>query len=387
MCKLVMYFGSRITSVSKYKILECKNYLLGYKINVLLMSNFLRMGEFMKKKDLKLEEYRFTKVNKSDKKVFIALSANYGNIGDIAITIAQQSMIKQVFSDRKIVEIPMDDAFDYEEEIKKILNDDDILTIIGGGNLGNAYLWFEERRRFIIKLFKNNKSISFPQSVSFDEDEIGQKELEISVEDYAQNPNLIVFAREKKSYDIMKANFKNKVYLVPDIVLSLKDRISKETGNIRTNITLCLRSDMEKTTSENIVDDLRNLLNANAFENIVITDTHLGHDLVKISERRKIFETSLQEFKNSKVVITDRLHGMIFCIITNTPCIALDNSNHKILSTYYTWLKDVPLVKFLEDYDEDKILGYVKELSSIENPKIDFNFDKHFEELVNALKE
>ncbi len=356
-------------------------------MNVLLMSNFLWIGEFMEKKDLKLEEYGFTKVDKSDKKVFIALSANYGNIGDIAITIAQENMIKRIFPDRKIVEIPMNDAFDYEDEIKKILNDNDILTIIGGGNLGNAYLWFEQRRRFIIKLFKNNKSISFPQSSSFEEDEIGQRELKISVEDYAQNPNLRVFAREKKSYDIMKTNFKNKVHLVPDIVLFLKDKISEESNNIRKKITLCLRNDMEKNTSENIVEDLTKLLSLNYFEDIFITDTHLGHDFVEISEREKFFETSLQEFKNSKVVITDRLHGMLFCIITNTPCIVLDNSNRKISATYDTWLRNISMVKFLEHYDEDKILEYVKELSSIEDPKIDFNFDEHFEELVNALKE
>ena len=341
----------------------------------------------MKNKDLELEEYGFTRVNKTDKKVFVALSANYGNIGDIAITIAQKYMIKQIFPDRKIVEIPVNDAYDYEENIKEILNEDDILTIIGGGNLGNTYLWFEERRRFIIKLFKNNKSISFPQSVSFDDDEFGQKELKISVEDYAQNSNLTVFAREKRSYDIMKANFNNKVCLVPDIVLFLKDRILEENSYVRKNITLCLRNDIEKITSENIVENLTKVLNINTLENIFTTDTHLGHDLVEISERRKIFETSLQEFKKSKVVITDRLHGMIFCVITNTPCIALDNSNHKILSTYHTWLKDIPIVKFLDTYDENKILEYVKQLSQIENPKIDFNFDKHFEELVNTLKE
>lgn len=340
----------------------------------------------MVEKDLKLEEYGFTKVDKSDKKVFIALSANYGNIGDIAITIAQERMIKQVFPDRKIVHIPMNNAFDYEDEIKSILNKDDILTVIGGGNLGNAYLGHEEKRRFIIKLFKNNKSISFPQSISFANDEVGQTEFQTSVKDYAQNSNLTVFARELKSYNSMKLNFKNQVCLVPDIVLYLKDKMLQH-NEVRETITLCLRNDREKVTSSDIKANLIQLLNSNEFDNILVTDTHLGEISVKISEMDKIFETSLQEFKNSKVVITDRLHGMIFCIITNTPCIALDNSNHKISSTYHTWLKDIPLVKFLEDYDEEKILEYVKELSSIENPKIDFNFDKHFEELVNALKE
>lgn len=339
----------------------------------------------MENKNLELENYGFTKVNKSDKKVFIALTANYGNIGDMAITITQEAMIKQVFPDRKIVEIPMYDAFDYEEEIKKILNDDDILTVIGGGNLGNAYLGHEEKRRFIIKLFKNHKTISFPQSISFGEDEEGQAEYEKSIKDYAQNPNLTIFARERKSYDSMKARFENEVYLVPDIVMSLKDRESKDS-NTRKTINLCLRNDREKITSNNIKDNLIQSLTSNGFDNILVTDTHLGEVIIKISDREKIFETCLEEFRNAKVVITDRLHGMIFCVITNTPCIALDNSNHKISATYNTWLKDIPIVKFLNNYDEEKILEYVKELSSIENPKIDFNFDSHFEELIHALE-
>ena len=41
-----------------------------------------------------------------------------------------------------------------------------------------------------------------------------------------------------------------------------------------------------------------------------------------------------KDFQKSELVITDRLHGMIFCYITKTPCIVMPNNNHKILMTY-----------------------------------------------------
>lgn len=38
------------------------------------------------------------------------------------------------------------------------------------------------------------------------------------------------------------------------------------------------------------------------------------------------------KFRECELVITDRIHGMIFAAITGTPCIAL--SNYKIKGTY-----------------------------------------------------
>ena len=54
-----------------------------------------------------------TNIKKTDKKIFIAMYANYGNIGDVAITIAQEAILKDLFPDRKIVKIPMFNLLDY----------------------------------------------------------------------------------------------------------------------------------------------------------------------------------------------------------------------------------------------------------------------------------
>ena len=42
----------------------------------------------------------------------------------------------------------------------------------------------------------------------------------------------------------------------------------------------------------------------------------------------------LTEFASARLVITDRLHGLIFSAITNTPCIAFDNLSGKVHGTY-----------------------------------------------------
>ena len=50
--------------------------------------------------------------------------------------------------------------------------------------------------------------------------------------------------------------------------------------------------------------------------------------------RKSVIVNKLKEFAGAQLVITDRLHGMVFCYLTNTPCIVFSNYNHKVLGTY-----------------------------------------------------
>ena len=111
--------------------------------------------------------YNFSNISKNDKKVFLMLSPDYANVGDIAISLAQEKILKKAYPDRYFIEIPMLNFYNYINNIKNIINDNDIITIIGGGNMGSVYLEGEERRRAIIETFPNNTIISFPQSIDF----------------------------------------------------------------------------------------------------------------------------------------------------------------------------------------------------------------------------
>ena len=46
------------------------------------------------------------------------------------------------------------------EQLKKIIKDEDIILLHGGGNFGDKYIELEEKRRMIITAFPNNKIIS-----------------------------------------------------------------------------------------------------------------------------------------------------------------------------------------------------------------------------------
>ena len=79
-------------------------------------------------------------INKKDKKIWLTLSPDYANLGDIAISIAQEKILKEVFPNRIIIEVPMLDYFKYKDKMKQLINDDDIITIIGGRKHGK-YLY------------------------------------------------------------------------------------------------------------------------------------------------------------------------------------------------------------------------------------------------------
>lgn len=59
------------------------------------------------------------------------------------------------------------------------------------------------------------------------------------------------------------------------------------------------------------------------------------------SELNKLWDL----ISSHELAITDRLHGLIFGLITCTPTLFLETNNRKLTSTYQTWLADLPWVR------------------------------------------
>ena len=64
-------------------------------------------------------------------------------------------------------------------------------------------------------------------------------------------------------------------------------------------------------------------------------------------ELKKLFET----FAGAKLVVTDRLHAMIFSSILKVPCLAYNNVSGKVFGVYDLWLKKCDYVKTFTDKD------------------------------------
>jgi pyruvyl transferase EpsI len=314
----------------------------------------------------------YLNLDMSKQKIVVALAADYGNLGDVAITYAQSEFLRKHFPKADIIDFPISQTFTEIKSLKKIIKENDIITIVGGGNTGDMYDDIEYARQFIIKHFPKNKIISFPQTIDFSETPFGKKAFNKAFNVYRGSNKLILIAREKKSYEIYKKNLKNRVLFAPDIVLSLD---LKEPQLFREGITFCMRKDGEKKLSN---DEEYQLINsAKKYGEVKFKDTHINKNNMSVEEREKELRKIWEAFKKSKLVITDRLHGMIFCAITGTPCIALDNSNRKISGVYNAWLKDLKYITLLKEFD---LVELQKEVDELLDSDIDANKSLNLEE-------
>lgn len=303
------------------------------------------------------------------KKTVLIGVPHHNNLGDHAITIAERKYLKDNFKEYKYYEISEETLETCIEKVKNVINEDDILFLHGGGNLGDEYLYVEEGRRKVIQLFPNNIIVFFPQTMYFSDTKRGKEELEKSKKIYSQHNKLLIIAREDVSYKRMKEEFKNnKIIKTPDIVTYL-DKSDKTKQN-RDGLLIILRNDVESNLSKEQIDKIC-LMSKQYFSKIEINDTAKGNGISEKNRDAKI-EEMLNKYKKAQLVITDRLHGMIFAAITSTPCIALGNYNHKIKACSKT-LEHLGYIQYIEDID--KIEEQIKYLISA-------NFDNYSNEFA-----
>lgn len=259
----------------------------------------------------------------------------HGNVGDHAIVQTQKQIIRDMGA--RAVEIPRAELMLREKAFAKVISTGKTLIVPGGGFLG--CLWEEEEEQFrrILKGFPDHTIVVFPQTVTFDlVTEEGRAFFEESKEIYSSHKKLTLFVRDKASFDFMKENMpKVNCRLVPDIVTMFKPQLQNCE---RHNIMFCFRDDKEKNLGDELKDKLLTAVKETfPGENIVTTDTVLS-EAVYPAEREEAVSRKISEFAASKLVVTDRLHGMIFSAITATPCIAFNNANGKV-GAQYEWLK------------------------------------------------
>ena len=278
------------------------------------------------------------------------LAANYNNLGDIAITKAQTDFLRRALpAEYEIVTVPVEDTFKVFSSMKKVVNSDSIITLIGGGNTGSLYDFVEWPRRFILKHFSKCRIISFPQSVYYEENDKGRTQKKEYIRLCRKCKQLTLVAREQQSYHMYKDMLGDTVecLLTPDIVFSLQ--YSKE--HQRNGIGLVLRNDSEKADIGNIA---QTVLEYGRNHSVDVTDNDTCN--IHISDNGfNDLENYLDVISSKELIVTDRLHGMIMAYITGTPCLVFNNNNNKIGSTYETWLKEQNYIRLISSLTEEDI--------------------------------
>ncbi|WP_207655903.1 polysaccharide pyruvyl transferase family protein [Ruminococcus flavefaciens] len=303
----------------------------------------------------------------SSKKHFWFIDApEYGNLGDQAIAYATTCFLTENFADFDVIEIQQSRTAQYINWLKKNIKPDDIIVLQGGGNFGNLYPPYEAVRRKIIKTFSGNKIIIFPQSIYYTNDRKGKRELRIAQKIYASD-NLIIFARDKKSYSDFSVLFpKAQIGICPDIVFYLYGRILNDKKN---GLGLCFRNDSEKTifteSESGFIEESKK-----KYDKIRLLDTICKDNFIVGDKREQLVCSKIREFAENELVLTDRLHGMIFSFISKTSCVYFPSKTGKTEFLYDSWLSESRMIADHENYNHE---------FEIEEYKFDFS------ELIKAI--
>lgn len=311
------------------------------------------------------------------------------NLGDHLIADNEIFFLREYCGFEKVIEIPTRIFLHHKAQLVKLYDEDIPVFITGGGWMGDIWPEDEKILEDFVRAYHNHKIIILPQTIYYHNKKDMLKSIMHTQSIFRQASDLTIMCRDEKSYDIAKSFFtfeKSKVYLLPDMgLLKYKEEQLRNSNKV----LCCFRNDREQICDEK----LHSIINKIAKEfdlKIENTNTVINH-AVPLWRRNKELKKIKKEFKNAGVVITDRLHGMIFAVISGSKCIAIDNKTHKVEGVYKTWLKGNPNVVYFDnnmdiDVFQKKIRDLLNNIPSQSSwyIKVAIGFDK-MAEIINDL--
>ena len=312
---------------------------------------------------------------KNPKTVFLVFTPEHGNLGDHGIAWAENEFLK----DNRIQYIELTGRKLYEMRNNGelgLLNGFPII-VNGGGYLGTLWIQSEFLLRDIIKANPKSLILCLPNTIYYEDSDWGRDEFEKSKAIYNKHKKLYLYAREKTSFSIMYNAYKN-VKLIPDMVFSLNQ--CKESVN-RHGCLLCLRSDCERTRTKKQDEIIQKQVTDLFNEAVNITDMVVPYS-ISINQRKTELERKFEQFRGEELVVTDRLHGMIFAAITGTPCIVIDSKSPKVRGCY-EWIKNLDYIRFADDIS--KIADEYKKIPQGEHHYNNESFKHFYNELANDI--
>jgi len=266
----------------------------------------------------------------------------HGNMGDHAIAFAEKKFLRDAFPEVPVYEFPFRACELRLKEIAAGTAPQDIVLITGGGFAGTLWKWEQKVLLQILNTFAGNRMVMFPQTVYFDDPE-GEKAQKFASA-LKKCRDLTVFLRDRASYEQMKRFFPApgvQYREAPDMVTWLGPCKNDCKRVIPPQALLCLRDDKEGILPDGERKELTAILSGAGF---AVTDFSTVLDRnVGISEREEALNEMLRKISSSSLVVTDRLHAMLFSAVTQTPCLALDNLSRKV-SGQYRWVKYLPYI-------------------------------------------
>ena len=278
----------------------------------------------------------------------------HGNLGDHLLTLSAMQYLSQNFG--VLIEVSMECFMLHGDKIARQLNEQDFVFICGGGWMGTIWKDDELRLQQMITLFCRQKIVVLPQTAFYDPKSPDYDSLLSSMKQAISKAERICFTfRDQKSYDFARREFpEGKSYLLlPDNALLFEPdslfygRLKQEK---KEGIYLCLREDCEGKILPAQKQVFYSMLRQQGY--VLKQGSTIDWKIVPTALRNWRIRKKIFEIGKSKLMITDRLHGMIFAVLAGTPCIVLDNESKKVSGVYGLWLKNCPQIMLAQELSE-----------------------------------
>jgi exopolysaccharide biosynthesis predicted pyruvyltransferase EpsI len=301
-----------------------------------------------------------------DRPVALVDFPDSANAGDHAIWLGEKRLLKQL----GIEPAYQCSAKSYDRaEMARLLGDGTIL-MHGGGNFGDRYPLYHEFRWKVLADFPRNRTILFPQTASF----LSGSYLRRTVAAFAKHPDVTLFARDVLTQHTLSRYFGGhaQVKLATDMAFMLgplrrlrqpaydivwiartdKESVAPKEARSVVGVSKAARlllpsfSDGAEMNlrgfhrkNEVLLTDWYSLFSKSAAAKAARKARPLDEQS-QIYVRRAVFMLSL-----GKLVITDRLHAHILCLLLKIPHVFLNNDYGKNWNFYETWTRASPLAR------------------------------------------
>ena len=293
----------------------------------------------------------------NDRIIFLGQFTEYfRNIRNMGDALQHYAIIKWLKRHYPLFEIKNIFYFTAIDELKEIIKPDDVIVFQSGGAMGDLYFLFEKWRLEVCDVFFSNRIILFPQTVFFRKEENILKTKLI----YHKHVNLTIMARDYQSFNLLRQLFpKCHLLIMPDFVLFLKGDFNVSLKKDKNKSLLIFRNDFEinqvgQELAKRLISD---------YDSYDLVFPEIEHSVDM--EKRDFVEEVFNYISSYDFVVTDRLHGMIFCVILGVPCICLPGSPevnfYKNKATYESWFLQIPYIEFCEN-SEDELRQAIKKV-------------------------
>jgi pyruvyl transferase EpsO len=235
------------------------------------------------------------------------------------------------------------------------------IVINGGGNFGDVWKRHQRLREDLVRDFPDRAIIQLPQTVHFERPE----NLAAARRLFDGHVNFTLLVRDHRSLDLVRREFAARTALCPDMAFYI-GRIDRQWRQWRPDVDILWlrREDRESSGDEAAADS--DVLMCDWLDERVPALRRVRRVLRPLASReprsvgvmnralavaydqqaRQRLREGCRLLSRGRVVISDRLHAHILCLLLGIPHVLLDNSYGKVRRVYETWTIDAPLVRW-----------------------------------------